>query len=71
MKNVVILTLAETLVGLDRARADGIMLTAGSPLVPQVWLMEHLNLFTHLAHFRSPLPYDHLEMHRLFYLADV
>ena len=32
--------------------------------------MECLGLFIHLAYLRSPLPYDYLELHRLFYSTD-
>ena len=70
MKNAVMLVLAETLMGLDQAYAEGTILTIGSPFVLQVWLMERLGLFIHLNHLYSPLPYDHLETYCLFYSAD-
>ena len=57
-----LLVLGETLIGLDRAHVDGILLTSGAPYVLQIWLMERLFLFTHPLPPLRPLSYDQLEV---------
>ena len=66
MKNVVMLVLPDTLMGLYQAHTDGTILTTGSAFVLQVWIMELLDLFIHPVHLRSPFPYDRLESYHLF-----
>ena len=54
-KNSIAMVLAETLNGLDDACAQGILLSAGSPLILQVWLQERLGLLIGSV----PRPYHH------------